>query len=172
MTSQTSRSTGWRRTATGMVASGALVAGMLATAPFASSDPEEPADPASPNVVVNPIMPGGADAAAAAQEARTSNDVLLEVAQTYDTGAGGGQVSKLVRSIQKLRSLGFAPSKGNVQAIQAALDKRPNLEPLRAALEETLALQRRNQQRNLAASQSPVTIGINQIPPMNPPPFG
>jgi hypothetical protein len=143
---------------------------MLAGAPLALSDPEAPpADPASPISPgpANRITPGGTAAAAAAQQGMSSDQMLLDIAAQYDTGAGGGKVSQLIHSILKLRAQGFAPSNGNVEAIRAALDKRPNQVPLRDALEQTIAFQRRNQQRSIAAAnpaQQP-SIGINQYQP-------
>jgi hypothetical protein len=172
MTSQTSKPSAWRRAAIGAVASGALVAGMLSGAPLALSDPDASADSASPITPGpanrdSPITPGGAAAAGAAQQGMNSDQMLLDIAAQYDTGAGGGKVSQLIHSILKLRAQGFAPSNGNVEAIRAGLDKRPNQVPLREALEQTLAFQRRNQMRGQAAgnpAQQP-SIGINQYPP-------
>lgn len=170
MTSQTSRPSVWRRAAVGAVASGALVAGLLAGAPVAFSDPEAPADPASPITPGpadrgSPITPGGSAAAAAAQQGVSADQMLLDIAAQYDTGAGGGKVSQLIHSILKLRAQGFAPSNGNIDAIRAALDKRPNQVPLREALEQTLSFQRRNQQRGMAAgNQGTPSININQYP--------
>ena len=168
MTSQSSKPNAWRRAAIGAVASGALVVGMLAGAPLALSDPEAPADPASPITpggAASPITPGGAASAAAAQQGMNSDQMLLDIAAQYDTGAGGGKVSQLIHSILKLRAQGFAPSNGNVEAIRAALDKRPNQVPLREALEQTLSFQRRNQQRGMAAGNSgQPSININQSP--------
>jgi hypothetical protein len=170
MTSQTSTPSAWRRAAIGAVASGALVVGMLAGAPLALSDPEAPADPASPITPGpanrdSPITPGGAAAAGAAQQGMSSDQMLLDIAAQYDTGAGGGKVSQLIHSILKLRAQGFAPSNGNVEAIRTALDKRPNQVPLVSALEQTLSFQRRNQQRGMAAgNQGTPSININQYP--------
>ncbi|HEV7422202.1 MAG TPA: hypothetical protein VGO30_20505 [Mycobacterium sp.] len=133
MTSQTGRNTGWRRAATGAVASGALAAGLM-------------------------IGLGSGTASA---------DVLDDIALQYDTGAGGGQVSQLVHTALKMRALGFVPSKGNMEDLQAALDKRPNQVPLVNALQDTVAFQKRNQARG-QQQQAPMTIGINQYDPNNP----
>jgi hypothetical protein len=171
MTSQTSKPSAWRRAAIGAMASGALVAGMLAGAPQALSDPEAPADPASPITPGpanqgSPITPGGAAAAAGALPGEmTADQALAIIASDYDTGAGGGKLSQLIHSVLKLRAQGFYPSQGNRSAIVAALDKRPNQAPLIAALESTLAFQRRNQQRGMASgNQGTPSIAINQYP--------
>jgi hypothetical protein len=176
MTSQTSSSTGWRRAATGVVASG-LVVGMLATAPIALSEPApvDPANPATPAAAApgSPITAGGADAPeAAANDAAAGDKALAEIAAQYDTGNGGGQIAKLIHSVMLLRSQGFYPSKGNVIALQEGLAKRPNQVPLREALEQTLSFQRRNMQRGMAQQEAQSNGGgINQIPPRNPGPI-
>jgi hypothetical protein len=94
-------------------------------------------------------------------------DVLDDIAGQYDTGAGGGQVSQLVHTALKMRALGFVPSKGNMDDLVAAMDKRPNQVPLINALENTVAFQKRNQARGVQ-QQKPATIGINQYDPTNP----
>jgi hypothetical protein len=94
-------------------------------------------------------------------------DVLDDIAGQYDTGAGGGQVSQLVHTALKMRALGFVPSKGNMDDLVAAMDKRPNQVPLINALENTVSFQKRNQARG-EQQQQPVTIGINQYDPTNP----
>ena len=48
----------------------------------------------------------------------------------------------------------------DVIALQEGLDKRPNQGPIVAALEQTLAFQRRAQQRAAMAPQNPVNAGI------------
>jgi hypothetical protein len=94
-------------------------------------------------------------------------DVLDDIAAEYDTGAGGGQVSQLVHTALKMRAIGFVPSKGNIQDLQAAMDKRPNQVPLVTALQDTIAFQKRNQMRGLQ-QKAPMTIGVNQYDPNNP----
>ncbi|MDT5322850.1 MAG: hypothetical protein QOF25_2 [Mycobacterium sp.] len=94
-------------------------------------------------------------------------DVLDDIGRQYDTGAGGGQVSQLIHTALKMRALGFVPSKGNMDDLVAAMDKRPNQVPLINALENTVAFQKRNQARGVQ-QQKPVTIGINQYDPTNP----
>jgi hypothetical protein len=100
-------------------------------------------------------------------------DVLDDIAAQYDTGAGGGQVSQLVHTALKLRALGFVPSKGNMDDLVAAMDKRPNQVPLVAALQNTVSFQKRNQMRGQQAQQqAPTVIGINQYDPNNPSAIG
>jgi hypothetical protein len=94
-------------------------------------------------------------------------DVLDDIAAEYMTGAGGGQVSNFVKESLQLRALGFRPSKGNLQQLQDALEKRPNQTPLVEALMETVSYQRTLQARAAASNSTPggVTFGINQLPP-------
>ncbi len=172
MTSQTSKVTSWRRVATGAIASGALAVGMLSGASFASAAPDDTSDPSSPvspgpASASSPISPGLAAAASGAQAGRASDETLLELADLYDTGAGGGQISNLIHRILKLRAAGFAPSKGNAEAVRAAFDKRPNQKPMIEALEATLSYQLRNQQRQamVPAQQNPLTVGVNPTDP-------
>ena len=86
-------------------------------------------------------------------------DVLDELADQYDTGSSGGQVSKLIHSVIKLRAQGYGPSKGNLADIQSALDHRPNEMPLIKALKSTIAFQQRNQSRMNMSPQNPIVIG-------------
>jgi hypothetical protein len=150
MTSQTSRNTGWRRAVTGAVASGALAAGLMVGLGSGTANADPAADPTTET-----------DAA----PAMTADQALAIIATEYDTGAGGGQLSNLVHQVMKLRSQGFYASKGNQQAIQDALGKRPNQEPLIAALKETLAFQTMTKNRANAQPQNPAGIGINQSNP-------
>jgi hypothetical protein len=96
-----------------------------------------------------------------------SADVLDDIGAQYDTGAGGGQVSELIHVALKMRALGFVPSKGNMDDLVAAMDKRPNQVPLIAALNNTIAFQKRNQARG-QQQQAPVNIGINTYNPTGP----
>lgn len=162
MTSLNSTNTRWRRATTGAVASGALVAGMLAGMPSALA---EPVSPVTPGGAASPTTP--AEAAPGSEPGTmTADEALVIIQNDYDLGAGGGKLSNLIHSVLKLRSQGFYPSKGNVMAIQDALGKRPNQAPLITALEQTLSYQRRAQQRGMMQqSQSPTQFGIGQIPP-------
>jgi hypothetical protein len=98
----------------------------------------------------------------------TADEVLLIIDRDYDTGAGGGQLSTLIKDVLRLRAQGFKPSNGNKDAIVKALDYRPNQGPLIDALKETLAYQRKLQalQQNANNPQQPgYNFGIGQAPP-------
>lgn len=153
MNSQTSRSRGWRRSITGAVAGGALAAGLLVGVGVSPAAADPVTDTAS-----------GSEDVPAPQ--MTADEALSIIAQDYDTGAGGGQLSNLISDVLKLRSQGFMPSNSNRQAIVDALEKRPNQAPLIAALEATLSVQMRNKMRAQAAqSEQDSSIGINTLPP-------
>lgn len=143
---------------TGEAAKAANAGPAAAAGPAAPTDPAAPADPAAP--------PG------TQMVAVTPDQLLLELAKEYDTGAGGGQVSKLVHSVLQMRAQGFKPSKANNAAIGEALTYRPNQGPLVAALKETLAYQQKQKAQNdtLQGNNSggPFTIGINQADPNHP----
>ena len=98
-------------------------------------------------------------------------DVLDDIYQLYDTGTGGGQVSKLIHTAMKLRQLGYVPSKGNITDLQAAMEKRPNQTPIVDALEQTVAYQKRSQARGAASGGGPV-LNPQTIPGGNMPGFG
>lgn len=153
MAVRTSNSVGWRRALVGVVASGALAGGLLTGLGSAPAWAEPTTEATAPDDASAPEM--------------TVDQALAIIASDYDTGAGGGQVSTLIHKIMKLRQAGYYPSKGNKQAIVAALDKRPNQAPLVAALESTFAFQ--SQQAARAQQSGPVlnppTIGINQYQP-------
>jgi hypothetical protein len=141
---------GWRVVATGVLAGGAMAAGVIAGfgAPAALADPADPTTQATP-----PPM--------------TADEALAIIYNEYDMGAGGGQLSTLIHDVMKLRALGFKPSNGNKEAITKALDYRPNQAPLIAALKDTLAYQRKMQalQQNQQPSQQG---GFNIGGPGNP----
>src|SRR3989454_12063129 len=69
-------------------------------------------------------------------------DVLDDIGVKYMQGAGGGQISNFVKEALTLRALGFKPSKGNLEALQAGWDYLPNQSRLVDALKETVAYQR------------------------------
>ena len=87
-------------------------------------------------------------------------------------GSGGGQLSNLLKLSLKLRSMGFKPSKANLEEIAAAMDYRPNQNPLIAALKDTIAYQQKiraqmeilqqYQQRQAAANGA--AMGAGQMP--------
>ena len=143
---------GWRRGFVGAMASGALAAGLLTGV----SSAQAWADPAAVAATSDDATPA---------PAMTADEALAIIASDYDTGAGGGQISTLIHKILKLRQAGFYPSNSNKQAIVDALDRRPNQAPLVKALEETLAFQVRQSQRQTGGGPvlNPPTIGIGGI---------
>ncbi|KRD13097.1 hypothetical protein ASE48_30995 [Mycobacterium sp. Root265] len=120
--------TSLRRWTAGALIGAAAVAG-LGLAPVASAEPdassqEQPAQRVSPD------------------------QVLMMISDQYQTGSGGGQVSKLIEQVMTLRQRGIRPSAANAQALLDGLNSRPNQKPLIDALQSTLSYQRRmmNQQ--------------------------
>jgi hypothetical protein len=112
--------------------------------------------------------PAAATAQPDGPPAMTADQALLIIDQEYDTGAGGGQLSALIKDVLRLRAQGFKPSNGNKDAIVKALDYRPNQGPLIDALKETLAYQHKLQalQQNANNPQQPgYNFGIGQAPP-------
>jgi len=152
MTSQTV-TIRWRRTVRG-AAIGTLAAGLMVGfgSPAALADPE----------TTTPVAPS--PTAQADTPPTTAGDVLAIIAADYDLGAGGGQVSNLIRDVMTLRAQGFYPSNSNKQALEKALDYRPNQGPLVEALQETLAYQRKvqSQMSGQSSTQPGLGIGINQ----------
>lgn len=71
------------------------------------------------------------------------DQILMIISQEYQTGSGGGQVSKLIDQVITLRSRGIRPSASSTQALAAGLAARPNQKPLIEALQATLVDQRR-----------------------------
>jgi hypothetical protein len=138
MTSQNSRSrSSLYRAATGALTGAALGLGLIIGAsPMASAQPttKAPEPPA-------PMM--------------TADQALAIVHQDYDLGAGGGQLSKLIDQVLTLRNRGIRPSNANRQAIVEALDARPNQGPLIAALQSTLAYQRKVMAQSQGGQQAP-----------------
>lgn len=162
MTSQSSEDrSDWRRAIVGAAASSALAAGLLVgVSPIAHAAPADDA---------------GTTAAAEDAEAKpamTADQALAIIAEEYDTGAGGGQISKLIHEALTLRAQGFRPSNSNRAALEKALDYRPNQKPLIEALQQTVMYQRKIQAQtaNAGGSSNPFTIGINQTPPGMPGP--
>ena len=99
----------------------------------------------------------------------TADQALAIIANDYDTGAGGGQLSNLVHEVLQMRSLGFKPSNANKEAITKAFDYRPNQTPLIDALKSTLTYQRKLQAQmqnaNNTPSQGGYNLGGGQYPP-------
>jgi hypothetical protein len=100
--------------------------------------------------------------------AATANaDVLDDIGAKYMEGAGGGQISNFVKEALTLRALGFKPSKGNLEALQAGWDYLPNQTRIVEALKDTVAYQRKLQALQQNAnnpSQPGYNFGIGQAP--------
>jgi hypothetical protein len=121
----------WRRRVAGVLVGSAIAGTLIAGigAPLASAAPGDDTT----------------DTEAPAAPKMTGDQALAMLAEQYDTGAGGGQVSNFVHEVLTLRNLGFRPSKANQTAIIEALEKRPNQAPLVEALKATVAYQRKLQ---------------------------
>jgi len=98
-------------------------------------------------------------------------DVLDELADQYSIGTGGGQLSNLLKVSLKLRAMGYKPSKAYLDEIAAAMDYRPNQNPLINALKDTIAYQAKikAQTEMLQKSQSQqnansAVMGAGQMP--------
>jgi hypothetical protein len=160
MTSQTGKNRhGWWRAVTGGLAISTVAAGAIVGigAPTALADPATP----TPSPTDAPPAP-----------AMTADQALAIVDKDYDTGEGGGQISNLIHTVLQLRAQGFKPSNVNKNAIVAALDQRPNQEPLIEALKSTISYQRKEQarQQNAKAPQQGIDMGAGQYPPGQGPP--
>lgn len=156
MTSQNSiTAKSLRRVAAGAVAAAALASGLVAgVSPAAWAQPSDSSDTPTQPTRVSP------------------DQVLMMISQQYQTGSSGGQVSKLIEQVVTLRKQGLRPSNINTQALIAALDKRPNQGPLIAALQATLAQQRKQQMQagnpvSVPAVLPPATPG-SPLAPMGP----
>ena len=164
MTSQTGGNRhGWRRAVTGGLVISAVAAGAVVGigAPTALADPTTP----------TPVAPSPTDAPPAPPP-MTADQALAIVDKDYDIGQSGGQVSNLIHTVMQLRGQGFRPSNANRDAIVAALDKRPDEDPLIAALKATITYQRKLQarQQNAKAPQQGLDLGAGQYPPGQGPP--
>ena len=115
----------WRRSIATVLA-GAAVAGGLGSAVAVPTVWAQPAEPTTENRT--PTSP---------------DQILMMISEEYQTGAGGGQVSKLIEQVITLRKRGIRPSRASAQALAAALEKRPNQKPLVEALQVTLVDQRK-----------------------------
>jgi hypothetical protein len=141
-------------TTTPVPAPAAEAAPAAAPAPAPYAEPVGPkALPPQQTAVPKPTvaLEGGAAAgtAAAASSAAAAQaqpgDVLDQLAEEYAVGAGGGQVSNLLKTALKLRSMGFRPSKQYLDEIKQAMTHRPNQLPLIGALKDTIAYQQKIQ---------------------------
>ncbi|MBV5245842.1 hypothetical protein KUF57_20085 [Mycolicibacterium sp. PAM1] len=113
------------RLATGALLGAALAFGTITgVAPIASAQPTTQAEqPPAPRI--------------------SPDQLLMMISNEYQTGASGGQVSKLIEQVMTLRQRGIRPSMANAQALKAGLDARPNQKPLIEALQSTLVYQRK-----------------------------
>jgi hypothetical protein len=122
----------WRRavasTLAGTAVVGGLVSGFAAPAALAQPADSTQTEPQQPRRI-------------------SPDQVLMMISQEYQTGSGGGQVSKLIEQVMTLRGKGVRPSVANTQALLAALDARPNQTPLVEALQATLINQRQTLSR-------------------------
>jgi hypothetical protein len=155
------------RVVTGTVAGSALAIGLFGGFGVATAF-AEPGDSCTGAECPPKTDPADATAQTGTAPAMTADQALAIIAQDYDTGAGGGQLSGLIHDVLKLRALGFKPSNANKEAITKALDYRPNQQPLIDALKETLSYQHRLQalQQNSGNSQQPgYNLGVGGPPP-------
>lgn len=83
------------------------------------------------------------------------DQILAMISQEYQTGRGGGQVSKLIEQVMTMRARGIRPNIANTQALAAGLDARPNQGPLIEALQSTIAYQRKVLAQSQVAQQAP-----------------
>ncbi|WP_101950039.1 hypothetical protein [Mycobacterium sp. 3519A] len=156
-----------RRAVTGVLGSGAVAIGLLGGLGVAPAFAEPGQSCTGAECAKNDPAAASAPTDGAAP-AMTADQALAIIAQDYDTGAGGGQLSQLIHSVLKLRAQGFKPSNANKDAITKALDYRPNQAPLIEALKDTLAYQRKMQalqQNSNNPSQPGYNFGIGQAPP-------
>ncbi|MBU3751077.1 MAG: hypothetical protein FGM52_11620 [Mycobacterium sp.] len=122
---------------------GIAAATLLGSSGPALADPSVvPTPTPKPTVVAEGAAAAGA-ATATATAAPSSGDILDKLADEYMIGAGGGQLSNLLKVSLKLRGMGFKPSKQYLDGIEAALKYRPNQLPLISALKDTIAYQQK-----------------------------
>jgi hypothetical protein len=167
MTSQNGKAdVKWRRA----IVSGLLAAGLMSGfgASMAVAQPAEP-DPAPRSCTGDDCkkpIEGQPQAAGDEQVTMTADQALAIIHNEYNLGDGGGQLSKLIDDVMNMRAQGFKPSNANKEAIQNALDDRPNQTPLVEALKSTLAYQRKlqAQQQMAAQQQGPIAGPVPVIP--------
>jgi hypothetical protein len=158
----TLQTTNLRRAVVGGVMTATLLTGFGPATAFA-----EPGDSCT-GAECAKTDPAGADAQSNSAPPMTADEVLLIIDRDYDIGAGGGQLSTLIKDVMRLRAQGFKPSNANKEAIVKALDYRPNQAPLIDALKETLSYQHRLQALQQNAnnpSQPGYNFGVGQAPP-------
>jgi hypothetical protein len=175
MTSQTGNAdVKWRRAIVCAVLAAGLMAGFGASTAVAqpdsdssttASDTRKPGESCTGEDCQKPVE-GEAQAASDEQPAMTADQALSIIYSEYNLGDGGGQLSKLIDDVMNMRAQGFKPSNANKEAIQDALDHRPNQTPLVEALKTTLAYQRKlqAQQQMAAQQQGPIAGPVPVIP--------
>jgi hypothetical protein len=135
--------TSLRRWTAGALAGVAVAAGLgIGLSPVASAEPDSSSQE-------QPVQRVSAD------------QVLMAIQEQYQTGSGGGQVSKLIEQVMTLRQRGARPSAANAQALLDGLNRRPNQGPLIEALQATLS----NQRQDLARAAN---AGSGTPPPQTP----
>ncbi len=143
---------------------GAVTAGLLAGfgSSVALAEPET-TSPATPTTA--------AASDSGVPQFKSADELLLFIDNEYDMGAGGGQLSNLIKQVMKYRAAGYKPSKANVAEIIDALDSRPNQKPLIEALNDTLAYQSKIkaqsellQQAQAAQNPNNAVMGAGQMP--------
>ncbi len=136
---------GWGRGLLGSIAGAGVVIGAVLGSGPAFADPSlVPTPTPKPTIAAEGgAAAGAAAAAAAAATTPAAGDVLDQLAEDYAVGAGGGQLSNLLKLSLKLRSMGFKPSKQYLDELQAAMKYRPNQLPLIDALKDTIAYQQK-----------------------------
>jgi hypothetical protein len=140
---------GWRRGLLSSIAGvGVAIGAVLGSAGHSLADPTlVPTPTPTPTVAAEGGAAAGATTAAAAAAAAAATaaagEVLDQLAEEYAVGAGGGQLSNLLKLSLKLRAMGFKPSKQYLDELQAAMKYRPNQLPLIDALKDTIAYQQK-----------------------------
>ena len=145
-----------------------------AAAPTAAATPSKlpvsAPSAAAPTVAVTGGAATGSTASTDTAKPVTQGDVLDQLAQDYAIGAGGGQLSNLLKTSLKLRSMGFKPTKQYYDEIQTAMQYRPNQNPLISALKDTIAYQQKIRaqmdilQQSQAKNANSAVMGAGQMP--------
>lgn len=153
---------GWLRGTRIGIAGVAVVAGItVGAAGTAGADPSlVPTPVPKPTVALEGGAAANATTAATATTA-TGGDVLDLLAEEYAVGAGGGQLSNLLKVSLKLRAMGFKPSKPYLEELTAAMKYRPNQGPLIAALKNTIAYQQKIRAQTQVLQQAQSQQGAN-----------
>ncbi|TDO16852.1 hypothetical protein EV580_0014 [Mycobacterium sp. BK086] len=165
MTTQTA-SRHWRR-AVRATAIGAMTAGLLVGMGTQQALADPTTTPATPSADANGVP-----------QFQSADQLLLFIDQEYDQGAGGGQMSNLIKSVMKLRAQGIKPSRTNIAEIQNALQYRPNQKPMIQALQNTLGYQQKIfaqmqiLQQAQQAQQNNAVMGAGQMPSDGAPTIG